>query len=68
MLRSYLDRKSPLVVAVRTRPTGDLRVELEHGITIEVIPTSSKRRESWRFLERFKDHVTFPDLPGEGPP
>ncbi len=61
VLRSFLDRKAPLVVAVRTRPVGDLQVELEHGITIEVLPTSLKRRESWRFFERFAEHVTVPD-------
>ncbi|MFC8448674.1 hypothetical protein [Kitasatospora sp. NPDC057223] len=68
VLRSFLDRKAPLVVAVRTRPVGDLQIELEHGITIEVLPTSLKRRESWRFPERFAEHVTFPGRPRSGRP
>ncbi|MER7707802.1 hypothetical protein ABTX81_33530 [Kitasatospora sp. NPDC097605] len=60
VLREFLGRMAPRVLSVERAPEGDLRIELEHGIRIDVLPTSSKRKESWRFLVRFGEHVTFP--------
>ncbi|WP_329494761.1 hypothetical protein [Kitasatospora herbaricolor] len=59
-LRGYLQRTSPKVESVRRRPVGDLLIGLQHGIRVEVFPTSPKREESWRFLIRTAEHVTFP--------
>ncbi|WP_328299173.1 hypothetical protein OG389_16095 [Streptomyces sp. NBC_00435] len=59
-LREYLGRTSPRVLSVRRTPVGDLLIELEHGIRVELFPASPKRQESWRFLIRTVGSVTFP--------
>lgn len=62
VLREFLGRMAPRVQSVERAPEGDLRIVLEHGIRVDVLPTSSKRKESWRFLIRFGEHVTFPSI------
>ncbi|MFF2077439.1 hypothetical protein ACFVXG_22120 [Kitasatospora sp. NPDC058162] len=59
-LQEYLDRMAPKVLTVERAPEGDLRIMMEHGIRVDILPTSSKRKESWRFLVRFGEHVVFP--------
>ncbi|MCX4757198.1 hypothetical protein ACFC26_24005 [Kitasatospora purpeofusca] len=60
VLREFLNRKAPRVLTVERAPEGDIRIALEHGIRIDVLPTSSKPEESWRFMVRLGEHVTFP--------
>ncbi|MFB6892463.1 hypothetical protein ACFCX4_24490 [Kitasatospora sp. NPDC056327] len=59
-LRSFLRRTGPRVLSVERAPEGDLRIGLEHGLRIDVLPTSSKRGESWRLLVRGGGHLAFP--------
>ncbi|MFJ8038912.1 hypothetical protein ACIRBX_00175 [Kitasatospora sp. NPDC096147] len=59
-LQAYLERVVTRVLTVEQRPVGDLLITLEHGIGIEVLPTSRKRPECWRLLARFGEHLTFP--------
>ncbi|MEV6791137.1 hypothetical protein AB0M87_03865 [Streptomyces sp. NPDC051320] len=59
-LDGYLARVAPLVEAVRVAPTGDLRIDIQHGIAVEVFPATPSRAEAWRLLERFGTHVAFP--------
>ncbi|MFH8386148.1 hypothetical protein ACH4E7_35395 [Kitasatospora sp. NPDC018058] len=58
-LREFLSREAPRVLSVDRAPEGDLRITLDHGIRIDVLPTGSEE-ESWRFLVRCGEHVTFP--------
>ncbi|MBD0691700.1 hypothetical protein [Streptomyces sp. CBMA123] len=61
-LRAFLARESPRVLAVERVPEGDLRITLEHGLRIDVLPTSSKVEESWRCFERLGGQVVFPSV------
>ncbi|WP_327370730.1 hypothetical protein [Streptomyces sp. NBC_01217] len=60
MLEGYLDRTAPVVQEIRTNPLGDLRIDIEHDIAVEVFPATASRAESWRLLERFGGHLVFP--------
>ncbi|MER7670830.1 hypothetical protein ABTY61_20505 [Kitasatospora sp. NPDC096128] len=61
-LREFLGRESPRVLSVERAPEGDLRITLEHELRIDVLPTSSKVEECWRFVVRREDHVVFPPV------
>lgn len=54
-------KESPLIVrSIRTSGCGDLALDLSDGVAIEVVPTSARPSEAWRFLERGGEHVTYP--------
>ncbi|MFJ7248101.1 hypothetical protein ACIQWA_26205 [Kitasatospora sp. NPDC098652] len=61
-LREFLARRSPRVLSVERAPEGDLRITLEHELRIDVLPTSSKVEECWRFVVRGGEHVVFPPV------
>jgi hypothetical protein len=55
-------RSRPVTVhSVSVFPVGDLHLELDSSIRIEVFPASPSKEEAWRFLVRFGNHYIFPD-------
>lgn len=50
------------VVGVDLRPPGDLRIEIEADIAVEIFPASGSAVEAWRFLERGGEHLVFPNI------
>lgn len=59
-LEGYLTRTAPVVEGVQVSPRGDLRIDIQHGIAVEVFPATPSRAEAWRLLERFGTHLAFP--------
>jgi hypothetical protein len=62
-LQRYLARVRPVAESISVRDCGELRLALEHGISIDVLPVSSSKVEEWRFLHRHNEHYSFPDGP-----
>ncbi|NEA26232.1 hypothetical protein G3I70_27605 [Actinomadura bangladeshensis] len=62
-LQGYLSKVRPIVKFVDVRDCGELRLGLDHSISIDILPVSSLKVEEWRFLHRHHEHYSFPDGP-----
>lgn len=63
VVEGFLSAARPEVLRVSINGFGDVRIEMDHEIKLEIFPTSSSSRpeERWRFLARFGTHYSFPD-------
>ncbi|GIH68150.1 hypothetical protein [Sphaerimonospora thailandensis] len=50
----------PKVWSVNVSSIGDVRLDLEEDLVIEVFAMSSRSSEAWRFFHRYGEHYTFP--------
>ncbi|MEU9884331.1 hypothetical protein [Sphaerisporangium sp. NPDC051011] len=63
VIEKVLQNGSGIVQDVSVGAVGDLRIQLNSAVTIEVFPASSTSAEAWRFLVRFGAHYSFPEGP-----
>lgn len=54
----------PKVRAVNISPIGDVRLDLEDGLLVELFVASSRSSEAWRFFRRHGEHYVFPENEG----
>lgn len=60
LIDQALSRQEIFVVSVDVSIFGDFTVTMGDGLVISGFPAGSRSTESWRFIRRFGDHVTFP--------
>ncbi|MEU0935570.1 MULTISPECIES: hypothetical protein [unclassified Embleya] len=62
VVEGVLSRAKPRILSIAVAEIGDLRIELEQAIRVQVFPATPSRHEAWRFLlPRFgHDDVVFP--------
>lgn len=61
VLQDYAIEARPVITEILIQQYGDIRIDFQYGIVIEVFPAGVIREETWRFLHRFHDHYVFPD-------
>ncbi|WP_152990357.1 hypothetical protein [Sphaerimonospora mesophila] len=56
----FFSTSRPKVRKVNVSSIGDVRLELEGGLVVELFAMSSQSSEAWRFVQRYGEHYTFP--------